>query len=136
MCSVTNRRPRTCKLMQISGARSVRGESARMKKWKWPPSAAVFVLVVLAGHVTDATTGQPLSGVTITVGSHRAVTDSRGSYRIPNLAAGRYSLSASSNDVPAQQRAIVIRQTATTTKFDLILCSTTLDYNCAGAGPG
>jgi iron complex outermembrane receptor protein len=93
------------------------------------------VLAVLIGHVTDATTGQPLPGVTITVGSHRATTDARGAYRLTGLTPGSYTLRASSDDVPPQKRSLVVKSSAQTT-FDFVLCSTTLDYGCGGTGPG
>jgi outer membrane receptor protein involved in Fe transport len=51
---------------------------------------------VLAGTVTETTTGRPLSGVRIAIsGSSRAaVTDERGEYRLEGLAAGDYTLIA------------------------------------------
>ena len=100
-------------------------------------SAAVttFALVVLVGRVTDATTGQPLAGVTIAIGSHRTITDAHGHYRLGGLSTGRYTLSASSSDVPAQHRTVVLKNSAETT-LDLVLCSTTLDYSCEGGGGG
>ena len=36
-----------------------------MKFSKFTAAATTLVLAVLVGHVTDATTGQPLAGVTI-----------------------------------------------------------------------
>jgi Carboxypeptidase regulatory-like domain len=96
---------------------------------------AALVLAVLIGHVTDATTGQPLPNVTIAIGSHRTTTDKHGAYRLGGLSPGHYTLSASSKDVPPQQRSAVVNRSAQTT-LDLVLCSTTLDYSCAGAGPG
>lgn len=106
-----------------------------MKLSQFTGVAAVLVSAVLVGHVTDATTGQALPNVTITVGSHHATTDARGAYRITGLTSGRYTLSASSKDVPPQHRSIVVKADGQT-KLDLVLCSTTLDYSCAGAGPG
>jgi hypothetical protein len=96
---------------------------------------ATLTLAVLVGHVTDATTGQPLANVTIAAGSARTTTDKHGAYRLTGLKPGQYTLSASSKDVPPQHRSVVVKQSAQTT-LDLVLCSTTLDYNCAGAGPG
>ncbi|HEX4013207.1 MAG TPA: carboxypeptidase regulatory-like domain-containing protein [Candidatus Cybelea sp.] len=98
-------------------------------------AACAIALTVVTGHITDATTGQPLTNVTISVGSHRTATDAHGNYRFSGVAPGRYTLSASSKDVPPQRRAIVVTSAAQT-KIDLTLCSTTLDYNCNGAGPG
>ncbi len=99
-------------------------------------TAATLALAVLVGHVTDATTGQPLPNVTIAIGSHHAITDKRGAYRLTGLTQGHYTLSASSNDVPPQHRTVVLKQNTAQAILDLVLCSTTLDYNCGGAGPG
>jgi protocatechuate 3,4-dioxygenase beta subunit len=99
-------------------------------------TAAVAALVVLVGRVSDATTGQPLPHVTIAVGSQQTTTDEHGAYRLTGVRPGRYTLTASSKDVPPQHRSVVIRQQSAPTTLDLVLCSTTLDYSCAGAGPG
>lgn len=97
---------------------------------------AALALAVLVGHVTDATTGQPLPNVTIAVGTHRATTDAHGAYRMTGLTPGSYTLSATSDDVPLQHRSVVVKSSAQTTA-DLVLCSTTLDYGCGGgSGPG
>jgi protocatechuate 3,4-dioxygenase beta subunit len=97
---------------------------------------AAFALAVLTGHVTDATTGQPLPNVSIAIGSHRSITDAHGAYRLTGLTPGRYTLTARSDDVPPQDRDVVVKQNAQTT-LDLVLCSTTLDYGCGGgSGPG
>lgn len=98
-------------------------------------TAASLAAALLVGQVTDATTGQPLSNVTIAIGSHRTTTDAHGNYRLEGLTAGHYTMSASSKDVPEQHRSVVVKASAQT-KLDLVLCSTTLDYSCAGAGPG
>jgi hypothetical protein len=95
-----------------------------------------FALVVLVGHVIDATTRQPLANVTIAVGSEQTTTDAHGAYRITGLKPGRYTLSASSKDVPLQRHSVVLKPDSAQTTLDLVLCSTTLDYSCAGAGPG
>jgi hypothetical protein len=97
--------------------------------------AATWILAVLVGHVTDLTTGQPLANVSIAIGSQRTITDKRGAYRLDGLTPGHYTLSASSKDVPPQHRSVVVKH-GTQTVLDLVLCSTTLDYSCAGAGPG
>lgn len=96
---------------------------------------AALALAVLVGHVTDATTGQPLPNVSIAIGTHHATTDSHGAYRLTGLTPGNYTLSASSDDVPLQHRNAVVKPSAQTT-LDLILCSTTLDYGCGNTGPG
>lgn len=106
-----------------------------MKLSPFVSATSALALVVLIGHVTDATTGQPLVNVTIAVGSRNATTDKHGAYRIGGLTPGQYTLSASSNDVPPQHRSVVVKSSAQTT-LNLVLCSTTLDYSCASAGPG
>ncbi|HTX59318.1 MAG TPA: carboxypeptidase-like regulatory domain-containing protein [Verrucomicrobiae bacterium] len=95
---------------------------------------AGLLATVLLGRVTDITTGQPLPGVKIAVGSHRTKTDAHGRYRLEGLAPGHYTLTASSSDVPPQHESVDVEGAQTT--LDLSLCSTTLDYSCAGAGPG
>ncbi|MGC9993018.1 MAG: carboxypeptidase-like regulatory domain-containing protein [Candidatus Cybelea sp.] len=107
-----------------------------MKFSQFNAAAATFVLAVLVGHVTDATTGQPLANVTISIGSQHTSTDKHGAYRLTGLSPGHYTLSAGSNDVPPQRRSAVVKQDSAQTTLDLVLCSTTLDYSCAGAGPG
>lgn len=98
--------------------------------------AVAIALAVLAGRVTDATTGQPLPHVTIAIGSHHATTDAHGAYRLTGLPPGRYTLSASSDDVPPQHRSVVVKAQSADTIVNLVLCSTTLDYGCPGGGPG
>lgn len=100
------------------------------------PKIAVAALAVLVGHVTDATTGQPLPNVTVTIGTHHATTDSHGAYKLTGLAPGHYKLSASSDDVPPQKRDVLVKQQSAPTVLDVVLCSTTLDYGCGGSGPG
>ena len=46
---------------------------------------------MLVGHVTDATTGQPLTNVTIAIGSHKTTTDENGNYRLAGLPLGPYT---------------------------------------------
>jgi hypothetical protein len=99
-------------------------------------AVAALALAVLVGRVTDATTGQPLRGVTVAVGSHETTTDANGAYKLSGLAPGPQTLSASSDDVPLQRRNVVVKQQSAPTTVDLVLCSTTLDYGCGGAGPG
>lgn len=108
-----------------------------MTTFRRPIAGAVtLALAVLAGHVTDATTGQPLPNVTIAIGTHHTATDARGAYKLTGLTPGHYTLSASSDDVPPQKRSVDVRQQGTPTVLNLVLCSTTLDYGCGGTGPG
>src|ERR1700761_8682433 len=94
-----------------------------------------FVAVALAlviGRLTDLTTGQPLTGVTITVAGSSAhgVTDENGNFRLKNVAAGAHALSLQSSDVPPQTRTITVGKGAKTL-VHIVACSTTLDYSCA-----
>jgi hypothetical protein len=118
------------------GAAGARRSSKLMKFSQFTAATVTVALVVLVGRVTDATTGQSLPNVTIAIGSHRTTTDNHGAYRISGLAPGRYTLSASSSDVPAQRRSVVVKQNTAKVTLDLVLCSTTLDYSCASSGPG
>ena len=87
-----------------------------------------FAFAVLIGTVTDRTTGQPMAGVTIASGPVHTVTRSDGSYKLAGLKPGRTVLSVSSDDVPPQRFPVTAANV--TTRADLSVCSTTLDYNC------
>lgn len=94
-------------------------------------AAPFFALAVLYGRVTDLTTGQALVHVSVSAGgTHHALTDSEGHYRISGLKPGRYTLTLQSNDVPPQQQTVTVRKDAAKTQADLTACSTTLDYAC------
>jgi protocatechuate 3,4-dioxygenase beta subunit len=102
---------------------------------------ALLVLAVLLGRVLDATTGQPLIGVRISVAGPQhawALTDRQGRYRLSGLRPGTYHVTLVSSDVPAQHRTVVVRGTSTV--LDVRACSTTLDYSCGAptmhGGPG
>jgi hypothetical protein len=89
---------------------------------------AVWALAVLVGNLGDRTTGQPLSGVVVTLGSVRATSHADGSFRLAGVKPGRATLSISSDDVPPQHFPVTVG--TTTTHVNLRVCSTTLDYNC------
>jgi hypothetical protein len=89
---------------------------------------ASLALAILLGTITDRTTGQPLSGVLVTVGSVHATSQDDGSYKLSGVTPGRVTLSVSSDDVPPQHFPVTVRPS--TTHADLRVCSTTLDYNC------
>jgi len=100
-------------------------------------SLAVFALAVLLGHITDATTGQSMPGVTVSLsGATTRTTKSgpTGAYRFANVAPGKYRLTIVSSDVPTHHQRIAVR--GKTAVVNIAACSTTLDYSCAGAGPG
>ncbi len=95
----------------------------------------IAVLVILSGRVLDRTTGQPLSGVSVTSGAARATTDALGRFSLRGLRAGATTLTLESSDVPAQH--VVVHLGQGTTRRDLRACSTTLDYACgAPSAPG
>jgi protocatechuate 3,4-dioxygenase beta subunit len=93
-------------------------------------------VVILTGRVLDRTTGQPLSGVSITAPGASATSDGAGRYRLRGLHPGNVTLTLESPDVPAQH--LTVRLGAGTTQRDLRACSTTLDYACGvpAAPPG
>jgi hypothetical protein len=107
----------------------------RARSW-----VALLILAVLLGRIVDATTGQPLIGVRVSVsGPQRAssLTDRDGRYRIPGLRPGRYRVTLVSNDVPVEHRSVVVRGVTT---LNVRGCSTTLDFSCGAptrpSGPG
>jgi hypothetical protein len=87
-----------------------------------------LTVAVLVGNLADRTTGQPLPGVVVTVGKVHATSHADGSFRLSGVKPGRATLSVSSDDVPPQQFSVTVG--ATTTRVNLRVCSTTLDYNC------
>ena len=90
--------------------------------------AFAFAAAIVAGTVSDRTTGQPLPGVTIAIGSAHAVTRADGSFKLIGVKAGTATLSAESDDVPPQHFPVKVGKTSS--RADLRVCSTTLDYNC------
>jgi hypothetical protein len=94
-----------------------------------PLSIVATVLVaVLAGTITDKTTGQPLADVVVSVGAAHATSRADGTYRLSGVKPGPATLTVSSDDVPPQRFPVKIG--TATTRADLTVCSTTLDYNC------
>lgn len=103
--------------------------------------ALLAAIAVLTGTVSDKTTGQPLTGVTITTQhaghTFTARTNAAGRFALRNMPDGTYTLHLSSKDVPDQS--IQVRVKGSTTHVHLRACSTTLDYSCGqggGNGPG
>lgn len=97
-------------------------------------SVLAVVLATLGGRVTDVTTGQPLVGVTVRVGSATAKTDGDGHFRLRSLKPGAATITLESNDVPATRFPIVVKRGANA--HDFRACSTTLDFGCRrGADP-
>ncbi len=89
---------------------------------------AAFAAAVLMGHVTDATTGQPLVGVMVTAGTVSKKTDARGAFVLRGLATKTYDMTLQSDDVPVVHRSV--RVGSGTNRHDFTACSTTLDYGC------
>lgn len=87
-----------------------------------------WLLAVLLGSIADRTTGQPLPGVHVALGTAHTVSRSDGGFRLSDLKAGRSTLLVTSDDVPPQRFPVTIGPA--TTHIDLRVCSTTLDYNC------
>jgi hypothetical protein len=95
----------------------------------WPIPA--LLLAVLVGTVSDRTTGQPLPGVRVSAGAAHATSRADGGFRLTGVKPGSATLSVESDDVPPQSFMVMVGKT--TSRADLRVCSTTLDYNC---GPG
>lgn len=87
-----------------------------------------WAFAVLIGSLADRTTGQPLAGIRVALGTAQAVSHADGSFRLKGLKPGRSTLSVSSDDVPPQHFSVTIGHT--TSHVALRVCSTTLDYNC------
>jgi outer membrane receptor protein involved in Fe transport len=60
------------------------------------------------GRVTDAETGEPLPGVTVTIGSQVTITDEDGSYKITELIPGMYTVELAYDTTTAVRRGIVV----------------------------
>lgn len=101
------------------------------------PTLAALAIALLAGRITDKTTGQPLAGVRVRAtgayATRTAVTDRHGRYAIPGLHPGRYRIRISSNDVPPQTFHVTVGRAPR--KYDITACSTTLDYECDPGSP-
>lgn len=83
---------------------------------------------MLIGNLADRTTGQPLAGVHVSLGSAHAISRADGSFRLSGLKPGHSTLSVSSDDVPPQGFSVTVGNA--TSRVNLRVCSTTLDYNC------
>jgi hypothetical protein len=76
----------------------------------------------IGGRVTDAQTGLPIQGVTITYngGSQTAITDQNGVYQLQNIAPGTYNVTASAvNYQKSTQSSTVTSGNTATTNFTL-----------------
>jgi hypothetical protein len=89
------------------------------------------VVALLSGRVLDRTTGQPLAGVTLSVGHRTTTTGIDGRYLLRGLQPGLRTLILQSNDVPAERIRLTLKPGANAR--DVRACSTTLDYGCGEA---
>jgi hypothetical protein len=101
--------------------------------------APLLAMTILVGHIVDRTTGQPLTGVDISLAGGTAKvaptkSSDAGTFTLRGLAPGTYSLTVSSDDVPPQTFSVVVKA-AKQQRFEITACSTTLDYSCAAALP-
>ncbi|HMI83820.1 MAG TPA: TonB-dependent receptor [Polyangiaceae bacterium] len=88
------------------------------------PALAQVGAAVLTGKVLDATSQAPVSDVVVTVtspalqGEQMAVTDDSGSYRIPNLPPGEYTLRAEKDSFRPFSRGELTLRADATIRFD------------------
>ncbi len=70
----------------------------------------------LSGTVTDASTGKPIAGATVSAGSGSAVTDAGGAYTISGLAPGTYTATATASGYASQSASVTLTTGSTTTQ--------------------
>jgi len=91
------------------------------------PALAQVGAAVLTGKVLDATNQAPVADVVVTVmssalqGEQMAVTDATGSYRIPNLPPGDYTLRAEKESYKAYSRTGIALRADATIRFDPLM---------------
>ena len=103
---------------------------------------ACIAIGSLSLHIVDATTGQGMPGLHVTIrseqpGAHwikHERTDAGGNLKL-RLAPGVVNIKVESKDVPPQEFHENVRDGGSTSST-LKVCSTTLDYHCAAAGGG
>lgn len=97
---------------------------------------AAFAFTLLVGHITDRTTGQPLTGVHVEIvqgqKTLRATSDADGTFHVSGVQPGKHTLRYSSDDVPP--KAVSITVSGRKQQLQIAACSTTLDYSCGGGG--
>ena len=75
----------------------------------------------IAGTVTDASTGDPIAGATVTADGNSATTDANGAYTINNVSPGDYTVTASAAKYVEQSKTVTVTAgTTTTLNFELI----------------
>lgn len=70
----------------------------------------------LAGTVTDATTGLPVAGATVSYAAASTVTNSSGAYTLAKAPLGTYQLTASAAGYTSQSQSVTVGAAATTTQ--------------------
>lgn len=80
-----------------------------------PAFAQVSATGTLTGTVTDATTGNPISGATVAVGGVQGVTNGSGVYSIPNAPAGSRTVTTSATGYITRNDTVNITAGGTTT---------------------
>jgi hypothetical protein len=94
-----------------------------------PFLAIAFATAVVSGQIRDRTTNQPMPGLHVALGAHRTRTDRDGRYTVKGVAARSATLVVQSKDVPAQRFSITVKSPSM--RFDVHVCSMTLDYSCS-----
>ena len=69
------------------------------------------------GRVTDADSGEPLGGVTVTIGSQIAITDADGSFKITELLPGKYDVELAFDTTSATRKGVTVGANNTTSLF-------------------
>ncbi len=93
---------------------------------------AAIAFVVLVGRITDRTTGQSLSRLTVTLTgpSHASTrTGPDGRYRLRRLRPGLYRLVIRGKGVPTVRTQIKLEGREVTKDF--VVCNIALDYSCS-----
>lgn len=79
----------------------------------------------LTGMVTDATSGQPIAGATVSVAGLSAITDSQGNYTINNIPAGALVAGFAANQTSGTAPLTVIFSDQSTENSNTVICSQT-----------
>jgi hypothetical protein len=93
---------------------SYRSAEANVDLFSYSPRATVNgtmrrLISKVTGRVIDATTNQPISGASVTIGSATGNTDSSGNFEFAEIAAGTYSLNATASGYENGNKAILIQ---------------------------
>jgi len=81
----------------------------------------------IAGTVTDASTGDPIAGTTVTAEGNSATTDANGTYTINNVPLGTHTVTASAAKYVEQSKTVTVAAGTTThLDFELTLLNGTI----------